>query len=114
MKSVPAKKARTAHPRRRDNFGVAVRNTNPRRIRRYARLVEIVLPPGDFVTARHEKAAGDHASGEIRVRKRIRVEILPAPVGPFYRQTGVLSVKNETQEPVYPALTVRPLRRGNA
>ncbi|NUR10455.1 MAG: hypothetical protein HOQ20_01220 [Bradyrhizobium sp.] len=49
MKSVPAKKARAAHPRRRGIFGVAVRNTNPRRIRRYAKLVEIVLPFDGFV-----------------------------------------------------------------
>jgi hypothetical protein len=45
----PGEKARAAHPRRRDNFGVAVRNTNPRRIRRYARLVENALPFDDFV-----------------------------------------------------------------
>lgn len=32
--------------------------------------------------AQHEKAAGDHASGQSRVRKRIRVEISPALVGP--------------------------------
>ncbi|MGT2438517.1 hypothetical protein ACU4GH_25175 [Bradyrhizobium betae] len=49
MKSVPAK-ARAAHPRRRDIFGVAVRNTNPRWIRRYAGLVENALPSNDFVT----------------------------------------------------------------
>jgi hypothetical protein len=82
----PGEKARTAHPRRRDDLGVAVRNTNPRRIRRYAKLVEIMLPSDDFVMAAHEKAAGDHASGQIRVRKRIRVEMSPAPVGP--RSTG--------------------------
>jgi hypothetical protein len=45
----PGEKNRAAHPRRRDIFGVAVRNTNPRRIRRYARLVENVLPSDDFV-----------------------------------------------------------------
>jgi len=78
----PGEKARKAHPRRRDNLGVAVRNTNPRRIRRYAKLVEIMLPSDDFVMAEHEKAAGDHASGQIRVRKRMRVEMSPAPVGP--------------------------------
>jgi hypothetical protein len=54
MKSVPAKKP-AAHPRRRDIFGVAVRNTNPRRIRRYDRQVENALPFDDFVMAAMKK-----------------------------------------------------------
>ncbi|OAF11832.1 hypothetical protein AYJ54_08285 [Bradyrhizobium centrolobii] len=45
---VPAEKP-ARHWRRRDIFGVAVRNTNPRRIRRYAKLVENVLPFDDPV-----------------------------------------------------------------
>ncbi|MFC7699880.1 MULTISPECIES: hypothetical protein [Bradyrhizobium] len=50
--------------------------------------------------AEHEKAAGDHASGQIRVRKRMRVEMSPAPVGPRSNGKSLgLSVKNETQEP---------------
>jgi hypothetical protein len=47
-----------ARPRQRNIFGVAVRNTNPRRIRRYDSQVENVLPFDDFGDARHEKAAG--------------------------------------------------------
>jgi len=59
--------ARAAHDGRRDNFGVAVRNTNPRRIRRYARLVEIALPSDDVVTRGIEKAADMCVSGPGRV-----------------------------------------------
>ncbi|MCK1493386.1 hypothetical protein IVB14_23920 [Bradyrhizobium sp. 180] len=47
MRLVPAKR-----PARRTyaggTFSVAVRNTNPRRIRRYAKLVDNVLPSDDF------------------------------------------------------------------
>jgi hypothetical protein len=63
----PGEKARATHPRRRDIFGVAVRNTNPRRIRRYAGLVEIALPFDDFSMSGIEKAADECASGPSRV-----------------------------------------------
>jgi hypothetical protein len=47
----PGKNARATHPRRRDILGVAVRNTNPRRIRRYDSEVENALPFDDFAMA---------------------------------------------------------------
>ncbi|WP_210191544.1 hypothetical protein, partial [Bradyrhizobium guangdongense] len=88
-----------------DVSSVAVRNTNPRRIRRYAKLVEIVLPSGRFRDVWHEKAAGDHASGQSRVRKWMRVEMSPAPVGACYQPIGDISAKNETQEPLIARLS---------
>ncbi|WP_156917838.1 hypothetical protein [Bradyrhizobium sp. Cp5.3] len=48
MKSAPAENP-ARHWRRRDIFSVAVRNTNPRQIRRYAKQVENVLPFDDLV-----------------------------------------------------------------
>jgi hypothetical protein len=59
----PAKKARAARSRRRDLFGVAVRNTNPRQIRRYDSRVENVLPFDDLLT-RHTKKPGSKTDPE--------------------------------------------------
>jgi hypothetical protein len=49
---MPARRDR----RRRDDFGVAVRDTNPRRIIRYATQVEIALPFDDAVATRRKKS----------------------------------------------------------
>jgi hypothetical protein len=83
MKSVPAKKARAAHRRRRDFLGVAVRNTNPRQIRRYADQVENVLPSCDFAMRDTKKPLAMTPAAKAGFENGFGNEILPAPVGGF-------------------------------
>src|SRR3954469_8559299 len=82
MKSVPAKK-----PARRTHAGGTIS------VSRYAIQIRdgFVDTPSWLrscyrqtisCSPSNEKAAGDPASGQIRVRKRMRVEMSPAPVGP--------------------------------
>ena len=108
----PGEKASAAHPRRRGIFGVAVRNTNPRRIRRYAKLVENVLPSDDFATRGMKKplairpaaqAGFENGSG----MKCRQPRFVQAMAGPRSRLSG----KTHRNRPVH--MAIRPWRRGN-
>jgi len=88
----PGKNARAAHPRRRDIFGVAVRNTNPRRIRRYDVEVENALPFDDFAKAAIKKAMRKKAATKwLRMKKPLAVT--PAAKAGFENGSGMKFVQ---------------------
>jgi hypothetical protein len=110
MEICPGENARAAHPRRRNIFGVAVRNTNPRRIRRYAARVEIALPSGNFVTRCIEKAAdGLRQRPNAGFENECGLKCRQPRYAQSYQPAQLASVKNETQEPTYRPIAIRPV-----